>query len=59
MKEISIHEININPATATVFIRPQRYTKEFSDRESENYPKKDFHEMYVGEIIKIFRREDV
>lgn len=177
MKEISIHEININPATmfgkewcliaagnekngyntmtvawgqlgavwdrhtpegkmiiptATVFIRPQRYTKEFFDREeyftvcafgagyrkalaylgthsgrdgdkisdtgltpvfidnttgfaeaemifvcrklyhtpllengftdkniiSENYPKKDFHEMYVGEITKIFRRED-
>ena len=24
----------------------------------ENYPKKDFHEMYIGEIIKILIKND-
>lgn len=49
---------------ATVYVRPSRYTKQlmdenrdegFIDREivSFNYPEKDFHRVYVGEIIKV------
>ena len=41
--------------TAICYVRPSRYTKEYMDKEliDFNYPERDFHEMYVGEIVKV------
>lgn len=52
-------------STAICYVRPSRYTKTFlergfSDKEliDFNYPERDFHEMYVGEILKVLVKDN-
>ena len=52
MKEIDVRDCPLNPLAA--------FSEDgFVDRDlvEFNYPKRDFHTMYIGEIVKVLVRE--
>nr|AFN84541.1 hypothetical protein [uncultured bacterium scaffold00090] len=55
MKEIEIKSLSINPYICRTLYHAPLLEDGFVDKGliDFNYPNRDFHEMYIGEIIKV------
>lgn len=56
MKEIGINELQVNPYT--LFGKDWMALTAGTEKDGFNYPSRDFHEVYIGEIVKVLVSDD-